>query len=52
MAKKKLSTRIVERILEDLKERRGFRQQWDATDPAMRIEIQTAWEKAVHEELQ
>lgn len=52
MAKKKLSAKIVERILGDLKDRRGFRQLWDEVDPATRIEIQDAWEKAVREELQ
>ena len=43
MARKKLSEIIVEKIMEDLKDRRGLRQQWDAMDPATQAEIRQAW---------
>lgn len=52
MAKKKLSEVIVQKILEDLQNRRGLRQEWDMIDMGTQREIQRAWEKIVREALQ
>ena len=49
---KSLEERIVDAILEDLTDRRGFRQEWDLVDEDVRSEIKERWMNIVVEESQ
>lgn len=39
----KNTMKVVDALLKDLTNRRGFRQIWDQTDPDIREELKTAW---------
>ena len=34
---------VVTKIIEDLRDRRGLRQEWDAIDPDVQEEIKESW---------
>ena len=42
---------IVDRILADLTDRRGLRQEWEQIDPDVQDEIKQAWIEIVKEEI-
>ena len=46
-----IEARIVRLILEDLNDRRGFRQAFDSCDEDIQIEIRDAWREIVKKEL-
>ena len=39
----------VNKILEDLTDRRGLRQAWEAIDDSIRTEIRAEWEQIIRE---
>lgn len=41
--------KIVDAILDDLTDRRGFRQTWDETDDDVQAEIRKAWQTIAFE---
>lgn len=45
------STRIVKRILADVTDRRGWRQEWDQFDEDIKAQIIKTWRRIVREEL-
>lgn len=47
----RISKEILDDILYDLTDRKGFRHQWDATDEDVREEIKVAWLKIIQEKL-
>jgi hypothetical protein len=42
-------SKIAKRVLEDMTDRRGFRQEWDQCDKDVQKEILTAWEGIIRE---
>lgn len=42
---------LVERLLDDLTDRRGFRQVWDEIDLVTRNEIKCAWKDIIDAEI-
>jgi hypothetical protein len=46
-----LISNIVDRIIEDLSDRRGLRQEWDMIDPEIQQNIRAAWTSIVREEV-
>jgi hypothetical protein len=42
---------IVEAILADVTDRRGWRQEWDQFDDGIKLEIQAKWKKLILKEL-
>lgn len=38
---------IVDRIIKDLKDRKGLRQAWDAIDPDLKDEIKDEWRSII-----
>lgn len=51
MKKTVLPEEIVEKIVKDMRDRRGFRQLLDSIDEDVRKEIIEAWERIVRETL-
>lgn len=47
-----ISIKIVDAILADLMDRRGFRQEWDQCDDEIKIEIRDAWVRIVKEKIE
>lgn len=45
----RVAKRAVKKILADLMDRGGLRQEWDQFDPYIRKEILRSWEEAVDE---
>lgn len=43
----KIATRIVNELLEEMNNRRGFRQNWDAIDEETQCEIKREWRKLI-----
>lgn len=43
LAQRERVSRCVDLLLNDLHDRRGFRQEWDATDAQVQAEIRDAW---------
>lgn len=39
----------VKQIIDDMTDRRGLRQEWDAIDDDIQKEIRETWQKIVHE---
>ena len=46
-----LATKIVDGIIKDLTDRRGFRQEWDMCDKDIQKEIREAWIEIVDGEI-
>jgi len=46
-----VSNKIVNKILADLTDRRGFRQEWDMTDKEIQNEIEQEWNSIVYQEI-
>lgn len=48
----KLAKNIVEEIIQDLQDRRGFRQVWDELKDSIREDIRSEWELIVKDEIE
>ena len=48
---KKLAQKIVRKVLDDLLDRKGFRQEWDGCDQQTKIEIRNRLREIVEREL-
>jgi len=51
-ANQEAARRIVAAIVEDLKDRRGLRQEWEQIDTGIRIEILDRWWELACEQLE
>jgi hypothetical protein len=48
----KTANKIVKRIVDDLTDRRGLRQEWEGIDDEIQKEIKSVWKKIIIEEMQ